>query len=72
MFDKTVYKELVWTLWTLAVFIAFIGLLTPYFYIQAFALEQHLVDTTLASYLVPIVNVGSLFGRIVRYPPFCG
>lgn len=69
MFDKRAYKELVWTLWTLAAFIAFIGLLIPYFYIQVFALEQQVVDKNLGSYLVPIVNVGSLFGRIVSMLP---
>jgi len=65
MFDTGTWKELSWCLFTLMVFAAFTGLLIPFFYIQVFALQNGLVDANLGSYLVPIVNAGSFFGRIM-------
>ena len=48
-----------------ACFIGFLGLYVPYFFIQAFAIDNVLVTGNVALYLIPVLNAGSFLGRIV-------
>lgn len=43
--------------------IGFIGLYIGFFYIPYFGQESGITDASLSFYLVPILNVGSIFGR---------
>jgi len=45
--------------------ISFIGLYTPFFYGQYYAIQKHLANENLAFYLLAILNSGSIFGRII-------
>jgi predicted MFS family arabinose efflux permease len=42
-----------------------LGLYIPYFYITPYAQFKTGADETLAFYLVPILNAGSIFGRLI-------
>lgn len=48
----------------LAMFFLFMGLFTPLFFLPSYAVSQGM-DSTLASYLLAIVNAASTFGRII-------
>ena len=48
----------------IAMFFLFIGLFTPIFFLPSYAVSRGM-DSTLASYLLAIVNAASTFGRII-------
>ncbi|KAJ8068150.1 hypothetical protein OCU04_003721 [Sclerotinia nivalis] len=45
--------------------VVFMGAYIPPFYIQSYALDTNIVKGDLASYLLPLLNVGSFFGCII-------
>lgn len=47
-----------------AVFCMFVGLFTPLFYLPTYAVSRG-IETTLASYMLAILNAASTFGRII-------
>jgi len=51
-------------------FLAFMGLYAPFFYVQTYAIETGLANPNLAFYLLSIINAASIFGRII--PGFVG
>lgn len=59
------FRETPFTLFSLASFVGFIGLYIPFFYISTFASTKAGLDDTLAFYMLPILSVGSVAGRIV-------
>ena len=63
--DLTVFKEPAFMLYTVGMFLAFIGLYTPFFYSQSYALETKLAGPNLAFYLLAVINATSTFGRII-------
>lgn len=57
----------------LALFIGFIGLYIPFFYVQLYAIHNHVLNPQhlyLEKYLILFLSVGSLFGRLVSRNPF--
>lgn len=58
------FKEVQFDALIVAVFCMFIGLFMPIFYLPSFAVALG-VKTTLASYLLAILNAASTFGRII-------
>ena len=68
LFDLTAFKEVPFTVFTVSLFLAFIGLYVPIFYIQSYAIQEHITNTNLGFYILPILSAGSVFGRII--PPF--
>ncbi|CAG7848393.1 SubName: Full=Related to monocarboxylate transporter 2 {ECO:0000313/EMBL:CCA73651.1} [Serendipita indica DSM 11827] len=54
---------------TIAAFVNILGIFTPIFYMQLYAVN-HNVDWTLALYLLTMLNAGSIIGRIA--PNFIG
>lgn len=62
--DWSAFREPPYALFVGGGFLAFIGLYTPFFYIQLFAIQSNIADTNLAFYLLPILNASSTFGRI--------
>src|SRR4051812_37245056 len=46
-------------------FVGFIGLYGPIFYLPSYAIENKIMAEDLAFYLLPVLNAGSIFGRII-------
>ncbi|KAI0920318.1 hypothetical protein AcW1_002092 [Taiwanofungus camphoratus] len=65
LLDLAAFKEYPYTLFALGEFLGFMGLYIPFFYISSFALKKTGASDELAFYFVPILNAGSIFGRII-------
>ena len=65
LLELAAFKELPYTFFTLALFFSFIGLYIPIFYIQEYAIQQKITDVNLGFYILPILNAGSVFGRVL-------
>ena len=65
LFDLVAWTEWPYVLYTTACFFGFLGLYIPFFYIQLYSTELGNMDPTLVFYLVPLLNAGSMFGRLV-------
>ncbi|KAI9810734.1 MAG: hypothetical protein M1827_006072 [Pycnora praestabilis] len=59
------FKEPPYIMFTIGMFFGFIGLYTPIFYIQTYAIQEHITNTNLGFYMLPILNAASVFGRVV-------
>ncbi|KAK0515033.1 hypothetical protein JMJ35_002412 [Cladonia borealis] len=67
LLQLSAFKELPFTFFSIAEFLGFMGLYVPFFYIQSYAIRSphtH-VEPSIAFYLLVILNVGSLFGRVI-------
>ncbi|KAK4620099.1 MFS-type transporter dbaD [Fulvia fulva] len=64
-FDLSAWKEGPFTFFVLATFIGFLGLYTPFFYLQSYAIQTGIADPDLAFYLLAILNAASTFGRVI-------
>jgi hypothetical protein len=62
MFDLQAWKELPFFLSGIFLFLVFLGAYIPSFYIQLYGAANK-VD--IGFYLIPILNAGSMFGRLV-------
>ncbi|KAI9642470.1 hypothetical protein NHQ30_009275 [Ciborinia camelliae] len=62
--DFSCVKNPVLILLAIGLFLVYFGLLTPFFYIEPWALSLEL-DSNFAFYTISIVNAASLFGRIL-------
>ena len=65
IFDLQAWKEPPFIISSVFFFLVFMGAYIPPFYIQSYALDNNIVGGGLAPYLLPLLNVGSFFGRIV-------
>lgn len=65
LFDPTAFKNLPYMLFCLGSFISFAGLYMPFFFVQTFAIDEHITSENFAFYLLSILNATSIFGRIV-------
>jgi phosphoglycerol transferase MdoB-like AlkP superfamily enzyme len=65
VFDVRAWRELPFIASSVFFFLVFMGAYIPPFYIQSYASDTNVVGETLAPYLLPLLNVGSFFGRIV-------
>ena len=63
LFDAKAWKEPPFTLWACYLFVSLCGLYLPSFYIQLYGVR--FMDPDLAFYLLPALNAGSFFGRLV-------
>ena len=52
-------------LFSIGCLFVFVGLYTPFFYGQYYAIQKHLANENLAFYLLAIMNTGSIFGRLI-------
>ena len=59
------FKERPYMFFTLGMLFGFVGLYFPIYYISTYAIQFHIMDSTLAFYMLPILNAASVFGRIV-------
>lgn len=65
LFDIAAWKDPAYVAFALASFLGFLGLYIPFFYVQLYSIEKHIMKPDLAFYLVPVLNAGSFFGRLV-------
>ena len=68
--DKTAFGDFVFMNFAVGATLAFLVLYTAYFYIQVFDELNHLSSLDFAPYTVTLMNVGSVFGRIL--PTYLG
>lgn len=61
--DVQSLKDPAFTLWLVGIFILFIGLYIPFFYIELYALNLG-IDKDLASYILITINAASIPGRV--------
>ncbi len=69
--DPSALREPAFCLALASMFVVFMGLYVPYFYIEVFAVRESILEVGhkyLVKYLIVIMNVGSLVGRLVRLP----
>ena len=69
LFDSAAWRDPEFTLYAIALFVGYIGMYIPYFYIQLYCVEQGIITGSLNFYLLPIVNAAGFFGRIVSLCP---
>jgi predicted MFS family arabinose efflux permease len=65
LIDWSAFTDVSFMLFTIATLIGFIGLFALLFYLSYYAQDQHITDTKMAFYIVPIFNAASCFGRTV-------
>jgi MFS family permease len=65
LFDGTAFKSLPYTVFSFGMFMAFIGLYIPFFYVVVSAEVKFQIADDLSFYLLSVLNASSAFGRIV-------
>lgn len=65
VFDAAAWKEPHFTLYAISLFVGYMGMYIPFFYIQLYCLEKNIITGELNFYLLPILNASGLFGRLV-------
>lgn len=70
IFDYGAIKEPEFVLYALSLFIGYVGVFVPYFYLQVYCLDKKIVTGDLNVYVLPILNAGGFFGRIVSQSHF--
>ncbi|KAI0067484.1 MFS general substrate transporter [Artomyces pyxidatus] len=65
LFDWTALREPPFVLFTAGLFLGFMGVYIPFYYISPYAIQKTSSSANLAFYFIPILNAGSVFGRIV-------
>ncbi|KAF2500643.1 MFS general substrate transporter [Lophium mytilinum] len=65
LLDLPAFKEPPYTIFVFGAFVGFMGLYMPFFYVQIYAIREHITTENLAFYLIAILNSASIFGRIV-------
>jgi predicted MFS family arabinose efflux permease len=63
--DLPAFKEPAYALFVLGTFLGFMGLFVVFFYVQSYAIETKIASENTGSYLLAILNAGSVFGRII-------
>jgi hypothetical protein len=65
LFDVSAWTEPPFYLFAIGGFFGFIGMYMPLFYVSSYAIQERIMSSSLAFYLLPILNAGSTLGRIV-------
>lgn len=65
LLDYTAFRDLPYMLFNIGIFFGFMGIFIIFFYIPLYAIEVCKIDADLASYLLPIINAASVFGRLI-------
>ncbi|KAH7137200.1 FAD binding domain-containing protein [Dactylonectria estremocensis] len=63
--DSTAFRDWPYLLFVAGCFVVFLGMYTPFVYIQSYALDEGIVSPNFALYFLAILNAGSIFGRIL-------
>lgn len=65
LFDITAFRSAPFVVFSIALFLAFVGIYIPFFYIVIYAERNIGIDENLSFYMLSILNASSLFGRII-------
>lgn len=65
LLDLASLKDWPYIFFVLACFVVFLGMFTPFFYVQSFAIESGIASENVGFYIVPAMNAGSIPGRIL-------
>jgi len=65
MLDLAAFKNAPFSLFSIGLFLSFVGLYVPIFYVIIYAQVHVHADTDLSFYLLAILNAASIFGRII-------
>ena len=65
LWEPTAFKEKPYLFFTIGTFFAFMGLYTPFFYVQSYAIEYNIMNENTAFYMLSTMNAASIFGRII-------
>lgn len=65
LIDRTVFKDWPYLMFVAGCFSVFLGMYTPFVYVQSYALDHEILSPDLAVYLLAILNSSSIFGRVV-------
>lgn len=63
--DATILKDRPFQAYMCATLLGVIGLYSMLFFLSSFVAERHLLSEDMSFYILPILNAGSLFGRIL-------
>ena len=63
LFDQRALRERPFVIWAAYLFVSLLGLYLPSFFVQLYGVR--FMNAELAFYLLPVLNAGSFFGRIV-------
>jgi MFS family permease len=63
--DHSLWTDWPFTAYMCAALLAVIGLYSMLFFLASFVKQQHLLSEDMSFYILPILNAGSLFGRII-------
>jgi len=65
VFDSSAFKDIPYILFNVGLLFGFMGLWIMFYYIQLYALDESSASTSIASYLLVIINACSLPGRLI-------
>lgn len=65
LIDWSSFRDIPYLLFNIGMFLCYLGLYTPYYYVQSIASQNNMVATNLVFYLLPIINACSTIGRLV-------
>lgn len=65
LLELSAFKEIPFLMFSIALFLGFMGLYIPFFYIQSFASENTNMSSDLAFYMLSILNAASVLGRVI-------
>ena len=65
LLDWTAFKEAQYDIFTFGLFLAFIGLYFLFFYASIYGQRILRLSNDVSFYLLPVLNAGSIFGRII-------
>lgn len=65
LIDQTAFTDVDYMIFVIGSMIGFMGLYAILYYLSFYAIDQHITDTRMAFYLVPIFNAASCFGRTI-------
>ncbi|KAL9107242.1 MAG: hypothetical protein Q9227_007866 [Pyrenula ochraceoflavens] len=63
--DVSMFNEVSFTLVAIAAFVGLMGIYVPFYEVQLFAITELGAGETLTFYLIPIMNAGSILGRLI-------
>lgn len=65
LLELSAFRETPFLMFSVAEFFGFMGLYIPFFYATTYAVDKTPMSDNLAFYMLPIMNAGSVFGRII-------
>lgn len=64
VYDASSFRDLPYLLFCFGIFFGFMGIYIAFFYVELYATQVCGMSTSLATYVLAVVNAGSFFGRL--------